>query len=56
MSNDLKSDIERVVSIRLKKTIIELIDKEKSKFNAPRTTWITQAIIEKLERLGYEID
>ena len=46
---------EKVVTLRVKKNIIDLIDKERSKFSAPRSTWITQAIVEKLEKLGYEI-
>lgn len=47
---------DQVVTLRVKKSIIELIDKERSKFSAPRSTWITQAIVEKLEKLGYEIE
>ena len=46
---------EKVVTLRIKKNVIELIDKERSKFSAPRSTWITQAIVEKLEKLGYEV-
>ena len=45
-----------VTTLRIKKTIIALIDKERAKFSAPRSTWITQAVVEKLEKLGYEID
>ena len=47
---------DHIVTLRIKKPIIELIDKERSKFSAPRSTWITQAIVEKLEKLGYEIE
>lgn len=47
---------ELVVTLRVKRKIVDLIDKERSKFSAPRSTWITQAIVEKLEKLGYEID
>jgi hypothetical protein len=52
----LKSSEDHVVTLRIKKHVVELIDKERSKFSAPRSTWITQAIVEKLEKLGYEIE
>lgn len=55
LKNNSTSVEEKVVTLRVKKNIIELIDKERSKFSAPRSTWITQAIVEKLEKLGYEI-
>jgi len=55
LENKVTSIEEKVVTLRIKKNIIELIDKERSKFSAPRSTWITQAIVEKLEKLGYEI-
>lgn len=45
-----------IVTLRIKKHIVALIDKERSKFSAPRSTWITQAVVEKLEKLGYEIE
>lgn len=44
-----------VVSVRFKKSVVALIDKERSRFSAPRGTWVTQAVVEKLEKLGYEI-
>jgi len=47
---------DQIVTLRVKKNIVDLIDKERSKFSAPRSTWITQAVVEKLEKLGYEID
>ena len=52
----LQSSEDQVVTLRIKKHVVELIDKERSKFSAPRSTWITQAIVEKLEKLGYEIE
>jgi hypothetical protein len=52
----LKSLEDQVVTLRIRKNIVDLIDKERSKFSAPRSTWITQAIVEKLEKLGYEIE
>jgi len=55
LENNVASIEEKVVTLRIKKNVIELIDKERSKFSAPRSTWITQAIVEKLEKLGYEI-
>ncbi len=48
-------DDEQIVTLRVKKNIVELVDKERTKFSAPRSSWIIQAIVEKLERLGYEI-
>lgn len=47
---------EQMVSLRVKKSIINLIDKERSKYSSPRSSWIIQAVVEKLERLGYEIE
>lgn len=47
---------ELVVTLRIKKSIVELIDKERSKYSSPRSSWITQAVVEKLEKLGYEIN
>ena len=55
LENSTNSIEEKVVTLRVKKNIIDLIDKERYKFSAPRSTWITQAIVEKLEKLGYEI-
>lgn len=46
---------EQIVTLRVKKIIVDLVDKERSKYSAPRSSWIIQAIVEKLERLGYEI-
>ncbi len=51
-----KKTEEQIVTLRIKKLIVELIDKERSKYSAPRSSWITQAIVEKLEKLGYEIN
>jgi hypothetical protein len=45
-----------VVTLRVKKTIVELIDKDRAKFSTPRSSWITQAAVEKLEKLGYDIE
>lgn len=47
---------EKMVTLRIKKVIVDLIDKERSKYSTPRSSWITQAIVEKLEKLGYEIN
>ena len=55
LENSTSSIEEKVVTLRVKRNIIDLIDRERSKFSAPRSTWITQAIVEKLEKLGYEI-
>lgn len=44
-----------VVTLRMQKSVTSLIDRERIKFSAPRSSWITQAVVEKLERLGYEI-
>ena len=45
-----------VVTLRIRKDLLDLIDKERTKYNAPRGTWLTQAAVEKLEKLGYEIE
>ena len=47
---------EIVVSVRMRKVISSLIDKERRKYSMPRSTWIVQTIVEKLEKLGYEIE
>ena len=47
---------EKMVTLRIKSSVVGLIDKERSKYSTPRSSWITQAIVEKLEKLGYEID
>ena len=51
----LKPD-EKVVTLKVKKSIVEIVDSEREKFSSPRSSWIIQAIVEKLERLGYEIN
>ncbi|MDF2964768.1 MAG: hypothetical protein K0Q51_156 [Rickettsiaceae bacterium] len=55
VKDKLTSKEELLVTLRMKQSVVQLIDKERSKFNAPRGSWITQAVVEKLERLGYEI-
>ena len=56
-TKNISSSVEdQVVTLRIKKNIVNLIDKERSKYSAPRSTWITQSIVEKLEKLGYEIN
>ena len=56
MTNTPKTQDSVLTTLRIKKSVITLIDKERAKFSAPRSTWITQAVVEKLEKLGYEID
>ena len=46
---------ERVVTLKMKQHIVDLVDLEREKFSSPRSSWIIQAVVEKLERLGYEI-
>ena len=46
---------EMTVSLKMKKTIVEILDKERAKFKQPRSSWIIQCIVEKLEKIGYEI-
>jgi len=50
----LKQD-EQIVTLKVKKKIVELIDLDRSKYSSPRSSWVIQAVVEKLERLGYEI-
>jgi hypothetical protein len=47
---------EHLVSLRMKKRVVELVDAEREKFSTPRSSWIIQAVVEKLQRLGYEMD
>jgi hypothetical protein len=51
----LKHD-ERVVTLKLKNKIVDMIDKERDKYGGPRSSWIVHAIVEKLERMGYDIE
>ena len=46
---------EKMVTLRIKESIVSLIDKEREKFSTPRSSWIIQAAVEKLEKLGYDI-
>jgi hypothetical protein len=46
---------EMTVSLKSKKTLIALVDSEREKFKQSRSSWIIQSMVEKLERLGYEI-
>lgn len=46
---------ETVISIRLKNYIKDMIDLDREKYSTPRTSWIVQAIVERLERQGYDI-
>ncbi len=54
--NEAKEEKDFPVSVRMRKKIVELIDQERHKFSIPRSAWINQAVVEKLEKLGYEID
>ena len=45
-----------VITLRVRRAISKLIDLERTKFSMPKSSWITQAIVEKLERMGHEID
>ena len=45
---------EQMITLRIKKSIVSLIDQERSRFSTPRSSWIIQAAVERLERLGYE--
>jgi len=47
---------DRVVTVRMNINIIELVDKERKRINTPRSSWIVQAVVEKLEKIGYEIE
>ena len=51
-----KTDEDQVVTLRIRKDVVKLIDKERAKFSAPRSTWITQSIVERLEKLVYEVN
>ena len=51
----LKPD-EMIVSLKIKKAIVKLIDSERTVYSMPRSSWVIQAIVEKLDRLGLEIN
>ena len=51
----LKID-EKIVTLKVKKKLVDIVDQDRKKYSAPRSSWIIQAIIEKLERIGYEYD
>lgn len=43
------------VSLKMKKILVQLIEEQCEHSRMPRSTWITQAVIDKLTRLGIEI-
>jgi hypothetical protein len=43
------------VSLKMKKVLVQLIEEQCEHSRMPRSTWITQAVIDKLTRLGIEI-
>jgi hypothetical protein len=43
------------IGLNIRKELLELIEKDRSLSRLPRAAWVTQAIIEKLERAGYEL-
>lgn len=47
---------EMIVSLKVKKHIVELIDQEREKYKQPRSSWVIQAVVEKLEKIGHEIE
>lgn len=47
---------ERIVTLKVTNKIVDLVDKDRSPTKTPRTAWIMQAIIDRLERLGYDLD
>jgi len=53
--NSLKQD-EMIVTMRIKKKIVNVVDYDREKYSTPRSSWIVQAIIDRLERAGYEIE
>ncbi|MGC0372354.1 MAG: hypothetical protein DGJ47_001066 [Rickettsiaceae bacterium] len=55
-SDTADKKLEKTVTLRMKKNLVDLVDKEREKFSSPRTSWIIQAVVEKLEKLGYEIE
>jgi hypothetical protein len=46
---------EMIVTMRIKKKIVELVDSDREQYSTPRSSWIVQAIINRLERSGYEV-
>lgn len=56
LADELKDLDTQIVTLRVKKRIVALIDKERAKYSTPRSSWFTQAAVEKLERLGHEIN
>jgi len=54
--NKDKEEKDFPVSLRMRKEVVDLIDQDRRKFSIPRSAWINQAVVEKLEKLGYEID
>lgn len=46
---------EMTVTLKVKKSIIELVEGEREKFKQSRSSWIIQAMVEKLEKIGHEI-
>lgn len=55
--NKLKTpkEAETFIGLRIHKRLVELVDSDRELSRIPRSAWVTQAIIEKLERAGYEL-
>lgn len=43
------------IGLRIRKELFDLIEEDRRLSMLPRASWVTQAIIEKLERSGYEL-
>lgn len=53
--NPDKTDLAYQVSLKMNKKIVDIID-DQCKYNRmSRTAWISQAVLDKLARLGVEI-
>ncbi|MDC0344928.1 hypothetical protein OAN22_02120 [Alphaproteobacteria bacterium] len=42
--------------MRVHAKVINLVDKDRQLTRTSRTSWIAQAVVERLRRLGYELD
>ena len=47
---------EKSVSLKINEKLVDLVDKVRLSSKTTRTAWIIQAMREKLERLGHDLD
>ena len=53
--NNETQDSEVYIGLKIRPEVFELIEKDRRLSRIPRSAWVSLAIIERQERLGYEL-